>query len=117
HTRTPPPISSRLPTDPRPSPPSSHRVACFAANAVTRPSWTRSIGRRLEGDAAGGRPRNHRGKQPLQALVELDLGLPAEHLAGARDVGLAHLRVVDGEGLEDDLGLRARDADDRLGEL
>src|SRR5687767_8754493 len=52
-----------------------------------------------------------------EAVFELHLRLPAEHLARARDVGLAHVRVVDREGLEDDLALGARDPDDRLGEL
>src|SRR4029079_10801125 len=41
----------------------------------------------LDRDAAGGRARNHRGEEALETLVELDLGLPAEHLLGAGDVG------------------------------
>src|SRR6187431_480095 len=57
------------------------------------------------------------GEEALEALVQLDLGLPAQHLLGARDVGLTHLRVVDGQRLEDDLRLRACHTDDRLGEL
>src|SRR4051812_23579431 len=55
-----------------------------------------------------------------QALLEIDLGLPAEHLARTRDVGPAHLRivrqVVRGR-LERDLARRPRDANHRLGEL
>ena len=58
------------------------------------------------------------GEKAPQALVELDLGLPAEQLRGAGDVGLAHLRVVDRQRLEDDLGLASPvTLDDRLGEL
>ena len=52
-----------------------------------------------------------------QPLVEIDLGLPAEQLARAGDVGLPHLRVVDRQRLEDDLARRARDLDHRLGQL
>src|SRR5919202_4924133 len=56
-------------------------------------------------------------EHPAQALVEIDLGLPAEDLLRAGDVGLAHLRVVDRQGLVDDLALRAGDAQDLLGQL
>ena len=34
------------------------------------------------------------------ALVEVHLRLPAQERAGAGDVGLAHLRVIDGQRLE-----------------
>ena len=44
-------------------------------------------------------------------------GLPAQDLLGQRDIGLAHLRVIGRERLEDDLRLRARDLDHRLREL
>src|SRR5919202_3117406 len=54
---------------------------------------------------------------PAQTLVEVDLGLPAEDLLCAGDVGLAHLRVVDRQGLVDDLALRAGHAQHLLGEL
>src|SRR5438876_10789196 len=57
-------------------------------------------------------------RQPAaQALLEIDLRLPAEHLARARDVGPPHLRIVDRQRLECDLARRAGDADHRLGEL
>src|SRR5918912_1101842 len=56
-------------------------------------------------------------EHPAQTLVELDLGLPAEDLLRAGDVGLAHMRVVDRQGLVDDLALRAGDAQHLLGEL
>src|SRR5690242_19255785 len=52
-----------------------------------------------------------------QAFFELDLGLPVEHLAGAGDVGLAHLRVVDRQRLENDLARRTGHLDDVLREL
>src|SRR4029450_3345214 len=57
------------------------------------------------------------GHDPAQALLELDLGLPAENLRCARDVRLACLRVVDGQGLEDDLASRPSHADDGFREL
>src|SRR5204863_5145333 len=50
-------------------------------------------------------------------VLERDRGLPAEHGACTRDVRLAHLRVVDGERLEDDLALRSGRLDHPLGEL
>src|SRR6476661_8314692 len=56
-------------------------------------------------------------QHPAQSLLQLDLRLPAEHLPGAGDVGLAHLGVVDRQRLEDDLALRARHLDDVLREL
>src|SRR5436305_15006980 len=58
-----------------------------------------------------------RGQQSAQALFQWYFRLPAEHLPGARDVGLAHLRVVDGECLEHDLALGRGDADDGVCEL
>src|SRR4051812_41547810 len=55
-----------------------------------------------------------RGQPAAQAFFEIDLGLPTEHVARARDVGPPHLRVV-GEvvrrRLERDLARRAGDAD------
>src|SRR5919199_805147 len=56
-------------------------------------------------------------EHPPQPVLELHLGLPPEQLPRPRDVGLAHLRVVDRERLVDDLALRPRDAQDRLGQL
>src|SRR6185369_3091727 len=79
-------------------------------------SWTMPSGRRQDGNGTGSRAQPS-GEEALEALVQLDLGLPAQHLLGARDVGLTHLRVVDGQRLEDDLRLRACYTDDRLGEL
>src|SRR5581483_8287471 len=52
-----------------------------------------------------------------QTVLEADLRLPAEELAGPRDVGLPHLRIVDRQRLEDDLALGAGDAEDRLGKV
>src|ERR671938_1424375 len=56
-------------------------------------------------------------EHPPQALVELDLRLPAEDLLRPRDVGLAHLRVVDRKRLVDHVTPRARHPEHRLGEL
>src|ERR1044072_6640419 len=49
-----------------------------------------------------------------EPLLELDLGFPAQHLPGSGDIGLAELRIVHGQRLEDDLTLRRRDLDDCL---
>src|SRR4029453_8270228 len=57
------------------------------------------------------------GHHPAQALLELDLGLPAQNLPCTRDVRLARLRIVHGQGLVDDLASRSRHADDRFREL
>src|SRR4051812_40796258 len=53
----------------------------------------------------------------LQPVLERDLRLPAEQVLGAGDVGLADLRVVDGQRLVDDLRARAGHLDHGLGEL
>src|SRR3954470_3000630 len=53
----------------------------------------------------------------LQALAEVDLRLPAQQLAREADVGLADLRIVGRQRLEDDLRARLGDLDDRLGQL
>src|SRR3954451_14341769 len=52
-----------------------------------------------------------------QPLLELDLRLPAQHLPGSGDVGLATVRIVDGQRLVDDLALRRRHVDHCLREL
>ena len=74
--------------------------------------------RRTAYTRAGSRPER---RQPAaQALLQVDLGLPAEHFARARDVGPPHLRVVRQvvrRRLERDLARRAGDADHRLREL
>src|SRR5512133_4094466 len=57
------------------------------------------------------------GQHPAQALLELDLGLPAQNLRCARDVRLACLRIVNGQRLVDDLAFRSRHADDCFREL
>src|SRR5690349_699503 len=53
-------------------------------------------------------------QHPPQSLFELDLRLPAQHLPGSGDVGLANLRIVHGQGLVDDLALRRSDSDNSL---
>src|SRR5262245_62352314 len=69
------------------------------------------------GTSDAGRYATERLEPAAEPLFEVDLGRPAEDLAGARDVGPAYLRVVGRERLEDDLTCRARDADHRLREL
>src|SRR4051794_3223806 len=56
-------------------------------------------------------------QHPPEPLFELDFRLPAEHLPGSGDVGLANLRIVHGQGLVDDLTLRRCDPDNCLCEL
>src|SRR5436309_11892085 len=46
--------------------------------------------------------------RPPKAVLERDLRLPAQQLAGPADLRLADLRVVLGQSLEHDLALRAR---------
>src|SRR6266508_728877 len=58
-----------------------------------------------------------RREQAPQSLLELDLRLPAEDLAGARDVRLPHLGIVDRQRLVHDLALRARELEDALRQL
>src|SRR5690606_1096100 len=53
----------------------------------------------------------------LQPLAELHLRLPAQHLAGAGNVGLAHLRIVHGKRSLLDAARRSRDLEYQLGEL
>src|SRR3712207_595633 len=60
---------------------------------------------------------SHRCNHPVEALVEPDLGFPAEHLARARDVGLANLGVVDRQCLEHDRTLRRSDFQNLLRQL
>src|SRR3954465_12591671 len=57
------------------------------------------------------------GQHSPEPLLEVDFRLPAELLAGARDVGLTHLRIVDWKCFEHDLALGRGNADDGLCEL
>src|SRR5678816_1742362 len=93
-------------------------MCCFACAAGTaRPAATRTIAVmttiRLGNNRLPAEARQH----PAQALLQVDLRLPAQQLARAGDVGLAYLRIVHGQCLVDDVALRPRDPDDRLGEL
>src|SRR6185436_19711842 len=47
------------------------------------------------------------GERTAEALVEGDGRLPAEDSACARDVGLAHARIVHGQGARDDAAARS----------
>src|SRR5690242_6983883 len=58
-----------------------------------------------------------RREHPAQPFLELDLGLPLEHLAGSGDVGLADLRIVHRQRLEDELAGRSGDLQHVLREL
>ena len=74
--------------------PDAARAGGGAAAAGTHKpaAAARVAARTRHGLDTDGRPSEH----PPEAVLELDLRLPAEHLARARDVRLAHLRVVDG---------------------
>lgn len=61
------------------------------------------------------RPQSRRG--PPQTFVEAGLRLPPDDLAGACDVWLPHMRVIDGERLEDDFTRRGGDTDHCLGRI
>ena len=120
------PKSGRRPARrPRPRPRGAR--SCSTASATKRPDVLDAgprIGRGEDDDAhrppdrmraATRRRGGRRGAScPAAASVRRrpsssdDLGLPAEDLPGARDVRLAHLRVVHGERLEDDLALATR---------
>src|SRR3954465_1071862 len=52
-----------------------------------------------------------------QPLLELDFRLPAQHLPGSGDVGLANLWIVDRKGLVPDLALRRGHSDNSLREF
>src|SRR5438128_8976998 len=56
-------------------------------------------------------------EHPSEPLLQLDLGLPAEHLPGPRDVRLADLRIVDRKRLVHDLARRAGHTEHGLREL
>src|SRR5438552_3805294 len=56
-------------------------------------------------------------ERAAQAVRERDPGLPAQERARARDVGLPHARVVEGQRARDDAALRAGQRDDRLRQL
>src|SRR5256714_8523377 len=83
-----------------------------AAGTITRAA-TRAARNALDTDGLPAEGREH----PSEPLLQLDLRLPAEHLLGPSDVRLADLRIVDREGLVDDLARRAGDAEHGLGEL
>src|SRR6478735_2025928 len=89
--------------------------AC-AVDAPTRAATKAAAARRRPTLRNGGVPAERRQRAP-QALVELDLGAPAEDLLGARDIGLTDLGIVDRQCLEDDRDLRSGRANDRLGKL
>src|SRR5437016_8705535 len=93
------------------------RCCCAFAAGTARPAATTSAAAKAPIRLCNERLPFEGAEHPAQALLELDRRLPAEQLAGARDVRLPHLRVVDGEGLVDDLALRAGDAEDGLREL
>src|SRR5919204_6988015 len=56
-------------------------------------------------------------QHPPEPFLELDLRLPPEQLLGAGDVGLADLRIVDGQCFEHDFAVGRGHSDDCLREL
>src|SRR3954453_14484050 len=93
--------------------------------AVAAPSGTSVIARatattsdeRRSLDTKRFRLSSERVEQAAKSLLEAYLGLPPQYLARPRDVGLAHLGVVDRQRLEDDLAGSARRLDHGLGQL
>src|SRR5215218_3634695 len=81
-----------------------------AANTVAAASAMRLRNDRLPA-------RRAQAQRALEAVIELDLRLPAEDLARAGDVGLALLGVVLGQRLVHDLARGAGDPEDRLREV
>src|SRR6476659_8160936 len=93
-------------------------MCAFADAAGThRPAAAKTIAAATPIRLSNERLPSETGQHAAQAFLELHLGLPAEELARARDVGLTDLRIVDGQRLVDDLALRAGDAEHGLGEL
>src|SRR6266542_3209409 len=92
-------------------PPAGCTIA--ASTAATGTVKTRTRRGNLDSD----RLPAERDEQPPEPFLEIDLRLPAEQLTCAGDVRLANLRIVDREGLEDDLALGASDLANRLGQL
>src|SRR5215218_1579203 len=60
---------------------------------------------------------SHGAEHAAKAVLELDLGLPTEQLAGACDVGLTHLRIVDWQRREHDLARRPGHTEHHLRQL
>src|SRR5712691_2899088 len=88
-------------------------MCAFADAAGThKPAATKTIAAatpiRLGNDRLPSKTWQH----ATQAFLELYLRLPPEQLAGACDVGLPDLRIVDGQRLVDDLALRFGDPED-----
>jgi hypothetical protein len=96
--------------------PTSIPRAAFDAGTA-RPATTASVAAKTPTCLRNDRLPFDVAEHAAQALLELDRGLPAEQLPGPRDVRLPDLRIVDRQGLVDDFALRARDANDGLGEL
>src|SRR5215475_2547054 len=61
------------------------------------------------------RPGLNRVDQPPEAVLEGHFRLPAEYLLRAGDIRLAHLGIVHGQRLEDDLARRSRHAQHEVG--
>src|SRR5215217_5424051 len=97
--------------------PRAGRTYALTATVDTPLSGRKGPRARARGSGADQARGAHGLDRALESLPEFDLGLPAEHLAGERDVRLADLRVVGGQGLVHDLRARAGDLDHRVGQL
>src|SRR2546430_5860535 len=87
--------------------------AAGAAATATAKATAVAATSRLDTDGLPAEGREH----PSEPLLQLDLRLPAENLLRPRDVGLAHLGIVDRQRFVDDLARRAGHALHRLGQL
>ena len=108
-------LPRRAPRAPAPSGPSSAARLEHLAHGLGQLRLARRPGtaRRMRGSVLLAVPRD----RPLEAVVELDLRLEAEHLARLLDVRDPQLDVGVVERLEDDLDLGAGEPLDPLGEV
>src|SRR5438874_13646519 len=71
------------------------RCRCALAAGTARPAATTSATAKTPHRLRNDRLPFDVAEHAAQALLQLDLGLPAEQLARPRDVGLPDLRIVD----------------------
>src|SRR3954453_12398036 len=92
-------------------------VAAPSATSVTASATATASDERRTLDTKRFRLSSERVEQAAKSLLEAYLGLPPQNLTRPRDVGLAHLGVVDRQRLEDDLAGRAGGLDHGLRQL
>src|SRR5258705_13968571 len=78
----------------------------FSSSSITRPPPF-AAGRVSPGELGA-----EKFEGQLQTFVDIDAGLPLEQGPRSSDIGLPHLRIVLGQGAEDDLAARGGQRDD-----